>query len=79
MGAPVNFDQIYYPAPAHGKGEEETVQIGEAIKFEQGKIDMKEGLGIKVANKGCHCLDCWHLELILFLLVVGTIPLAVFI
>ena len=38
---------------------------------------MKMGLGIKVANKGCHCLDCWQLELILFLIVAATIPIAI--
>ena len=26
-------------------------------------------------NKGCHCLDLWALELIFFILVVGTLPL----
>ena len=34
-------------------------------------------MGIRVANKGCHCLDCWALEFVFFLLVVFTIPLVI--
>ena len=30
-----------------------------------------------MANKGCHCLDCWALELVFFLLVLFTIPLVI--
>ena len=40
---------------------------------------MQEGEGIKVANKGCHCLDCWQTELVLSLVFLGTIPLAIFV
>lgn len=38
---------------------------------------MQEGEGIKVANKGCHCLDCWQTELILSIVFLATIPLAI--
>ena len=79
VGTPAPYQQLYYAAPAHAKKQEEAEQqniyVAQAEPFVQETIDIKKGLGIKVANKGCHCLDCWALEFAFFLLVAGTIPL----
>ncbi len=68
---------VFFLEPAAKKGD--LAQEGEMINFSQKVINMDDNddQTIKVVNKGCHCLDCWVLLLVLAVMVLIMLPLGI--